>query len=221
MSNNLGRKGKNRETIPWTCAQNLCSSSNRTGQSILSTTLLRHWTSKNTVFNKIPMFFVSPFWHSEYSTNNGPTSCIPLPHRRKRIFVCQLRTGFFGPFYIEDKQSKNENQYGLIFTCLATRAVHLETCPELDTDTFLNAYRRFTCRRCQPILLYSDNGKTFVGASEELKKLVKALDKDKIYRALARVKTTWKSYHHTALILVACRSDDSERQEDTFDHSRI
>ena len=41
-------------------------------------------------------------------------------------------------------------------------------------------------------MLYSDNGKTFVGASEELKKSVKALDKDKIYKALAAVKTTWK-----------------------------
>ena len=26
-----------------------------------NTTLLRHWTSENTTFNKIPMFFVSPF----------------------------------------------------------------------------------------------------------------------------------------------------------------
>ncbi|XP_075248352.1 uncharacterized protein LOC142341313 [Convolutriloba macropyga] len=59
--------------------------------------------------------------------------------------------------------------------------------------TFRNAYQRFTCRRCQPFLLYSDNGKkTFVGASEELKKSVKALDKDKIYKVLAAVKTTWK-----------------------------
>ena len=43
-----------------------------------------------------------------------------------------------------------------------------------------------------PFFLYSDNRKTLVGASEELKKSVKALDKDKIYEALALVKTTWK-----------------------------
>ena len=40
--------------------------------------------------------------------------------------------------------------------------------------------------------LYSDNGKTFVGASEELKKTVKALDNDRIYKALAVANTTWK-----------------------------
>ena len=75
---------------------------------------------------------------------------------------------------------------------MVDRAVHLETCPDLNTDTFLNAFRRFCSRRCQPQLLYSDNGKTFVGASEELKKTVKALDNDRIYKALAVANTTWK-----------------------------
>ena len=75
---------------------------------------------------------------------------------------------------------------------MITRAVHLEICPDLNTGTFLNAFRRFTSRRCQPELLYSDNGKTFIGASEELKKSVKSLDNDKIYKALAATNTTWK-----------------------------
>ena len=73
-----------------------------------------------------------------------------------------------------------------------TRAVQLESCPDLNTSTFLNAFRRFTSRRCQPELLYSDNGKTFIGASEQLKKNVKSLDNDKIYKALAATNTTWK-----------------------------
>ena len=67
---------------------------------------------------------------------------------------------------------------------MLTRAVHLETCPDLNTDTFLNAFRRFCSRQCQPQLLYSDNGKTFVGASEELKKTVKAFDNDRILKLL-------------------------------------
>ena len=122
----------------------------------------------------------------------APLPAFRFPTEETKFPFANTGLNFFGPFYIEDKQSKIEKHYGHIFTCLATRAVHLETCPDLNTDTFLNAYRRFTCRRCQPILLYSDNGKTFVGASEELKKSVKALDKDKIYKALAAVKTTWK-----------------------------
>ena len=122
----------------------------------------------------------------------APLPAFPFPTEETKFPFSNTGLHFSGPFYIEDKQGKIEKHYGLIFKCLVTRAVHLETCPDLNTDTFLNAYRRFTCRRCQPILLYSDNGKTFVGASEELKKSVKALDKDKIYKALAAVKTTWK-----------------------------
>ena len=85
---------------------------------------------------------------------------------------------FFGPFYIEDAKGQIDKHYGLIFTCLVTRCVHLEACPDLNTVTFLNAYRRFVSCRCQPTTMLSDNGKTFIGASEELKRCVKRLDND-------------------------------------------
>ena len=146
---------------------------------------------ESTPINKIQMFFGSPFWRSECTTNNGPTSSTSVPHRRSQISVCQHKTGLFCPFYIEDKQSKIEKAYGLIFPWLVTRAVHLETSPDLNTETSLNANRRFTCWSCQPILLYSGNGKKFVGASEELKS-AKALDKGKFFKTLAAVETTWK-----------------------------
>ena len=70
---------------------------------------------------------------------------------------------FSGPLYIEDSKGIIEKDY-----CMVTRAVHLETCPDLNTDTFVNAFRRICSPRCHPQLLYSDNGKTFVGASKEL-----------------------------------------------------
>ena len=87
-------------------------------------------------------------------------------------------------FYIEDAKGQIEKHYGLIFTCLVTRCVHLEACPDLNTDTFSNAYRRFVSRRCQPTTMLSDNGKTFIVASEELKRSV--------YKAMAATNTTWK-----------------------------
>ena len=55
-------------------------------------------------------------------------------------------------------------------------------------------------------LLYSDNGKTFVGASEELKKTVKALYNDRICKALAVANTTWKFNPHMAIILAVSGS---------------
>ena len=43
---------------------------------------------------------------------------------------------FFGPFYIKDTKDKLNKYYGLIFTCMITRAAHLESHPDLNTDTF-------------------------------------------------------------------------------------
>ena len=122
---------------------------------------------------------------------------IPLPICRFPTYSTQYLfaisgVDFFGPFYIEDAKGQIEKQYGLIFTGLVTRCVHLKACPDLNTDTFLNAYRRFVSRSCQPTTMLRDTGKTFIGASEELKRYVNRLNNDKIYKATAATNTTWK-----------------------------
>ena len=59
-------------------------------------------------------------------------------------------------------------RYGIMFTCMTIRAVHLEVLPDLTTDAFINALRRFISRRGKPRRLVSDNGTNFVGAVREL-----------------------------------------------------
>ena len=49
---------------------------------------------------------------------------------------------YFSPFYIKDKR-KEIKRYGSSFTCLASRAVHIEVADSLDTDSFIMALRRF------------------------------------------------------------------------------
>ena len=53
---------------------------------------------------------------------------------------------YFGPFYIKQGR-KDVKRYGVLFTCLASRAVHIETADTLETDSFINALRRFVARR--------------------------------------------------------------------------
>ena len=53
---------------------------------------------------------------------------------------------YIGPWLI--KQGRKEvKRYGVLFTCMASRAILLEVSNTLETDSFINALRRFICRR--------------------------------------------------------------------------
>ena len=58
-------------------------------------------------------------------------------------------------------------RYGCLFTCLVIRAVHIEVVNSLDTDSFLNAVRRFINLRGCPTTVYSDNGTNFQAGEGE------------------------------------------------------
>ena len=56
---------------------------------------------------------------------------------------------YFGP--IEVKRGRCMiKRYGVLFTCFATRAIHIEKADSLDTDSCINALRRFIARRGHP-----------------------------------------------------------------------
>ena len=75
-----------------------------------------------------------------------------------------LYTGIdcFEPFYT--KQGRKEfKRYGLLFTCLSCRAIHLEMLEDLTTDAFLNALRCFIAIRGPVRQIRSDQGTNFLG----------------------------------------------------------
>lgn len=77
----------------------------------------------------------------------------------------------FGPFLIKDG-GQQLKRYGVIFVCLSSRAIHIETANSLETDTFLNALRRFIAvyiRRGTVREIYSGQGTNLMGAEKELK----------------------------------------------------
>ena len=55
----------------------------------------------------------------------------------------------FGLFIVKRGRARVK-RYGLIFTCLTIRAVHLEILPDLTTDAFIDALRRFIAWRGRP-----------------------------------------------------------------------
>lgn len=82
-------------------------------------------------------------------------------------------------------------RYGCLFTCLVTRAIHLEVANSLETDTFLNALQRFIARRGKPQLIRLDNGTNFVGAKAELAKAVKSWNQASINEYLLQREIKW------------------------------
>jgi len=104
---------------------------------------------------------------------------------------------YFGPITI--KQSKRtrstqgtDKRYGVVFTCLTFRAVHLEIAGDLSTDCFIMALRRFTSRRGNPVTIWSDNGTNFVGANQELKVALKGLNQSTIVNQTVNNNIRWK-----------------------------
>ena len=99
----------------------------------------------------------------------------------------------FGPFII--KQGRKElKRYVALFTCFASRAIHLESTTTLDTDTFILALRRFINRRGDVREIRSDNGSNFVGADSEFKKAIKEMDQEKIKEFLMRNNIDWMGW---------------------------
>ena len=89
-------------------------------------------------------------------------------------------------------------RYGVLFTCMASRAIHLETASSLTTDSFLNAYRRFACH-CGPAQqLRSNQGTNFAGAKNELEAAVCEMNQDKIRRELLKSGCDWFSWKMNA-----------------------
>ena len=100
---------------------------------------------------------------------------------------------YFGPWYVKDGR-RELKCYGVLFTCLSSRAIHLEVSNTMTTDSFLNAYRRFV-GRCGPVRqLRSDQGLNFIGAMNELQQAISEIDNDRIREELLTNNCDWVEF---------------------------
>lgn len=108
---------------------------------------------------------------------------LPLDRVEETPPFTYVGVDLFGPYIIKNGR-KELKRYGVIFTCLSCRAIHLETADSLDTSSFMNALRRFMSIRGPIKELRSDRGTNIVGTQTELRKAVKDLDEESISRYL-------------------------------------
>ena len=113
--------------------------------------------------------------HRRRKANPAKQIMAPLPELRTRKSLyafSQTSVDFGGPFITKQGRGKTrKKRYLCLFTCLATRAVHLEVAFSLDVDSFLKTFFRIASRRGLPEDIVCDNGTNFVFGRYELKDL--------------------------------------------------
>lgn len=128
-------------------------------------------------------------WCKVYKCKPMAPRMAPLPVQRVTPFLRPFTyTGvdFFGPISVSVGR-RSEKRWVALFTCLATRAVHLEIARSLSSASCLMAIRRFVCRRGFPIEFFSNNGTNFVGASKEIYKAIS----EECSENLTNARTRW------------------------------
>jgi hypothetical protein len=106
----------------------------------------------------------------------------------------KVMVDLFGPYKVRGEIQKRTSgkAYGILFTDLVMRAVHVEAAFGYDTNSFLMALTRFASVRGWPDTLYSDPGSQLVGAERELRNIWQQLDQTALTRKGTENGMQWK-----------------------------
>ena len=96
---------------------------------------------------------------------------------------------FAGPINYLKLSRKEGKAYLVLFACSLSRALYLEVLPNLETATFLGSLKRLIARCGRPSTIFSDNGRTFVGAAKLLREILKD---ERLQANLAEEEISWK-----------------------------
>ena len=121
-----------------------------------------------------------------------------LPADRVEATPPFTNVGFdvFGPWLIQTRKTRGgtigSKRWGLVFTCLSSRAVHIEVLESMDTSSFICALRRFFALRGPASLLRCDRGTNFIGGKSELDEAMKEMDQRKLERYFKEQGCEWR-----------------------------
>ena len=122
-----------------------------------------------------------------------PPLMAALPASRLRSHLPPFHSvgiDYFGPLTVIMFR-RQVKRYGVLFTCLTTRANHIEIAHSLDTDSFLMAFWRFANRRGFPSEVFSDNGTNLTAGETVLREGIQRLNSERIGTRLALREIRW------------------------------
>ena len=95
---------------------------------------------------------------------------------------------YFGPLEVKQERSRVK-RYGCLFTCPTTRASQIAH--SLDTDSMINALRRFISVRGYQEQLRNEQGSNFTKADKEMKEAIEEWNQHKISNFCREKKIEW------------------------------
>ena len=118
-----------------------------------------------------------------------PTPALPSERVSEDPPFTHVGLDFAGPLNIVNEHADGSSKvYVCLFTCVSTRAVHLELCKGLVVQDFLLAFRRSASQRGLPATITSDNAKTFKSSRKEIRRITRS---NEVLRYLVNQRFSW------------------------------
>ena len=113
----------------------------------------------------------------------------PVTHTEGTDAYQVIGVDYAGPLRYRVKIKQEGKAYILVYSCGLTRDIYLDLMPNQETAAFLRTLKKFIAHRGRPERIYSDNGRTFVGAA----KWIRAVMKDEqLHNYLSTKKIKWQ-----------------------------
>ena len=131
---------------------------------------------------------------SRYSARAAQQQMSQLPWERLKTEGCFSQTGidYAGPVFVRTtpRTTQIRPAWIAVFTCMATRAVHLELVTSNSTRDFLMALKRFSSIRGYPQVIWTDNASQFQAAQKELTDVIP--NSPNLQAEVAKLGVEWK-----------------------------
>ncbi|XP_021378856.1 uncharacterized protein LOC110466593 [Mizuhopecten yessoensis] len=112
----------------------------------------------------------------------------------------------FSPWYVSSRRTRGahskQKRWAAPFTCLVTRAVHIEVVEDMSSSSFINALRRFSAIRRNAKVFRSGRGTNFVGCTGPVGIPAINVEDTPVANHLLRNGTVWRFNPPHALIWV-------------------
>ncbi|KAK3748474.1 hypothetical protein QZH41_005911 [Actinostola sp. cb2023] len=96
---------------------------------------------------------------------------------------------YAGPIKYRGRGKTEGKAYVVLYACSLSRGLFLELLPNMETTEFLGSLKRLIARRGRPKKIYSDNGRTFIGAAKWIKQVMRH---ERVQYFLAQQQIHWQ-----------------------------